>query len=77
MIRANRDEFMRRRLEEARATVILQSGLRGRAARRMAAQKRKAIVDAARRETGLLVIQVRTDRTRHTVGLPIIHVRTN
>lgn len=61
VIRANRDEFKRRRLEEARATVVIQSGIRGRAARRVAAAKRAAIVDAARRETGLLIIQVRID----------------
>ena len=61
-IRANRDEFERRRLEEARATVLIQSGVRGRAARRTAAAKRAAIVDAARRERGLLIIQVRSRR---------------
>lgn len=59
VIRANRDEFERRRLEETRATVLIQSGVRGRAARRTAAAKRAAIVDAAQRERGLLIIQVR------------------
>lgn len=57
-LRAERDKKERRLAEEHRAAAVLQSAARMRAARRAVARRHAEILESARRERGLLTIQV-------------------
>lgn len=57
-LRAEREKAERRRAEELRATAVLQSAARTRAARRAVTRRRAEILEATRREQGVLTIQV-------------------
>ena len=58
-LRAERDKKERRLAEERRSAAVLQSAARTWAAKRAVARRHAEILEAARREQGLLTIQVR------------------